>query len=177
MASRTAAPSVSLPKGGGAIKGIGETFTTNPATGASGLTIPLPLSPGRGGFTPSLALGYDSGAGNGAFGAGWSIALPAITRRTDRGIPRYDDAAESDVFLLSGAEDLVPVLRPDGSRSVELRDGHSVARYRPRVEGLFARIERWTSATGSHWRSISRDNVTTIYGARAASRTGAFTAP
>src|SRR2546429_5377847 len=38
--------------------------------------------------------------------------------------------------------------------------------YRPRIEGLFARIERWTDMqTGEiHWRSISKDNVTTLYG-------------
>jgi RHS repeat-associated protein len=44
--------------------------------------------------------------------------------------------------------------------------------YRPRIEGTFARIERWVAAdTGlTHWRSISRDNVSTLYGYDAASR-------
>ncbi|MGB1277646.1 MAG: SpvB/TcaC N-terminal domain-containing protein, partial [Nannocystaceae bacterium] len=44
--------------------------------------------------------------------------------------------------------------------------GYTIHRYRPRVEGLFARIERWTDdATGDvHWRAISSDNVTSIYG-------------
>ncbi len=32
-------PSLSLPKGGGAIRGIGEKFTTNPATGTGTLTV------------------------------------------------------------------------------------------------------------------------------------------
>ncbi len=43
---------------------------------------------------------------------------------------------------------------------------YDIQRYRPRIEGLFARIERWTNAaTGEmHWRSISRDNITTLYG-------------
>jgi Salmonella virulence plasmid 65kDa B protein len=43
---------------------------------------------------------------------------------------------------------------------------------RPRIEGLFARIERWTrlSDGDAHWRSISKDNVLTIYGKDAASR-------
>ena len=43
---------------------------------------------------------------------------------------------------------------------------------RPRIEGLFARIERWTrKATGdSHWRYINRDNITTIYGKTLESR-------
>ena len=38
--------------------------------------------------------------------------------------------------------------------------------YQPRIEGLFARIERWveTSSGVTHWRTISRDNVTTLYG-------------
>ena len=62
------------------------------------------------GFGPQLALSYDSGTGNGPFGLGWSLSLPAITRRTDKGLPKYQDGDESDVFILSGAEDLVPVL-------------------------------------------------------------------
>ncbi|MDA8139695.1 MAG: SpvB/TcaC N-terminal domain-containing protein, partial [Desulfobacteraceae bacterium] len=107
-------------------------------------------------------------------------------RKTDKGLPRYLDGQgrmpDSDVFLLSGAEDLVPEFEKDaaghwvlqggqprvydGSRSV---NGHEyrIRNYRPRIEGLFARIERWTRADDPrevHWRSISRDNVLTIYG-------------
>jgi Salmonella virulence plasmid 65kDa B protein len=111
------APAVSLPKGGGTIRGIGEKFATNPVTGTGSLSVPIAISPGRSGFGPQLSLSYDSGAGNGVFGFGWSLRLPQISRKTDKGLPRYDDAFESDVFMLSGAEDLVPVYRqdPDGS--------------------------------------------------------------
>ena len=98
-------PEVSLPRGGGAIRGIGEKFGTNPATGSGSITIPIATSAGRQGAGPSLALRYDSGSGNGPFGFGWSHALPAITRKTDKGLPRYLDAEDSDAFLLSGAED------------------------------------------------------------------------
>jgi hypothetical protein len=44
--------------------------------------------------------------------------------------------------------------------------------YRPRIEGQFARIERWTEiATGEvHWRTLTRDNLTTLYGRDNASR-------
>src|SRR5580765_5029156 len=114
------APSISLPKGGGAIKGIGEKFAANPVTGTGSLSVPFPLSPGRAGFTPALSLTYDSGHGNGPYGFGWSVTYPTITRRTDRGLPEYRDDQESDVFILSGAEDLVPVLRPDGTRFEEV---------------------------------------------------------
>ena len=102
-----AAPGLSLPKPGGAIRGIGEKFAANPATGTGSLSVPIATSPGRSGFGPQLTLGYDSGTGNGPFGFGWSLALPAVTRRTDKGLPRYDG---SDVFLLSDAEDLVVAL-------------------------------------------------------------------
>jgi len=172
-----AAPSISLPKGGGAIRGIGEKFAANPVTGTGSMTVPIATSPGRSGFGPQLSLSYDSGAGNGPFGFGWSLSLPSITRKTDKGLPQYRDAEESDVFILSGAEDLVPVLNDDGTRWSTTRslDGeeYRIHRYRPRIEGLFARIERWTNEadpSDTFWRSISRDNITTFYGRTEESR-------
>lgn len=168
------APAVNLPKGGGAIKGIGEKFSANPVTGTGSLSVPVFTSPGRSGFGPQLSLSYDSGAGNGPFGFGWTLALPSITRKTDKGLPQYLDASESDVFVLSGAEDLVPVLRADGQRHGDRTSvpGFLIQRYRPRIEGLFARVERWTElATGDvHWRSISKDNILSVYGRDADSR-------
>ncbi len=138
------------------------------------MTVPIATSPGRSGSGPQLSLSYDSASGNGPFGFGWSLSLPAITRKTDKGLPHYRDAEESDVYILSGAEDLVPVLQPDGMRFKDdtSAPGYIIHRYRPRIEGLFARIERWTKvATGEiHWRSITRDNVTTLYGKDANSR-------
>ncbi len=174
------APQLGLPKGGGALRSIGEKFATNPVTGTGSLTVPIVTSPGRSGFGPQLSLSYNSGIGNGPFGLGWHLALPNITRRTDKGLPRYDDAEQtegSDIFILSGAEDLVPALRADRDagwspeRHPE-RMGYIIQSYRPRTEGLFAQIERWTSrADGScHWRSISRDNVLTVYGLDANAR-------
>ena len=58
---------------------------------------------------------FDSGACNGIFGLGWNLSLPSITRKTDKGLPHYWDCSESDVFILFGAEDLVPVLNTDGT--------------------------------------------------------------
>ena len=175
--SNGSAPQLSLPKGGGAIRGIGEKFAANPVTGTGSLTVPIATSPGRSGFGPQLSLSYDSGSGNGPFGLGWNLSLPAVTRRTDKGLPQYRDADESDIFILSGAEDLVPVLVDDGSghwtqEPVPARDGYAIKAYRPRIEGLFARIERWTrqSDGDTYWRSISKDNITTFYGKTSESR-------
>src|SRR3954447_3706598 len=108
------APQIALPKGGGAIRGIGEKFAANPVTGTGSMSVPIATSPGRSGFGPQLSLSYDSGAGNGPFGFGWSLSLPSITRKTDKGLPQYFDAQDSDVFILSGA-DLVPVYRQDAN--------------------------------------------------------------
>lgn len=181
-ASVTSTPIIQLPKSGGAIRGIGEKFAANPVTGTGSMSVPIATSPGRSGFGPQLSLSYDSGAGNGPFGFGWSLSLPSITRKTDKGLPQYLDAIDSDVFILSGAEDLVPVLVQDGGgrwqpekHPLRTVDGktYRIRRYRPRIEGLFARIECWSNAADPgdvFWRSISKDNITTWYGRTAESR-------
>ena len=155
-------PTLQPQKGGGALRGMGEKFTANPVTGTGSLAVPIPVSPGRSSFGPQLTLSYDSGSGNGPFGFGWSLSLPNVSRKTDKGVPLYLDLDDSDTFLLSGAEDLVPLLGSPDTVSVP---GFAIRRYRPRTEGLFARIERWTADDGdTHWRSFSRDNILSIYG-------------
>src|SRR5690606_9436895 len=106
-------PTTGLPKGGGAIKGIGEKFAVNVVNGTAACTLPFPLSQARG-AVPALAVSYNSGAGNGVFGLGWHLNLPSIKRKTDKELPEYTD---SDTFLFSEAEDLVPVFKQqtDGS--------------------------------------------------------------
>jgi RHS repeat-associated protein len=163
---------------------MGEKFSANPVTGTGSMSVPIFTSPGRSGFGPQLSLSYDSGAGNGLFGWGWSLSVPSITRKTDKGLPRYRDAEASDVFILSGAEDLVPALKEVkkgewkddvvSSRKIGNQD-YEVRRYRPRTEGLFARIERWSNndkakPEDTFWRSISKDNITTWYGKTTESR-------
>ncbi len=178
----SSAPSISLPKGGGAIRGMGEKFAANPVTGTGSMTVLIAANPGRSRFGTELSVSYDSGSGNGPFGFGWNLSLPSITRKTDKGLPKYQDAEESDVFILSGAEDLVPEFEKDREGNWAFKDGkhviyeeireingkqYRVRRYRPRIEGLFARIERWTKVDDPwdvHWRSISKDNILTIYG-------------
>jgi len=109
----------------------------------------------------------DSGNGNGAFGLGWQSSVPRIARRTSKGLPLYEDADDPDVFIISGSEDLVPAFRKvsgnklvrdrwgDLEYDIVTRDGYDIWRYRPRVDGLFARIECCTRCS---------DNVTSVYG-------------
>ncbi len=164
-------PQINLPKGGGAIKQIDEKFQVNPVNGTASFSIPLPFSKPRNDFVPSLSLGYDSGSGNGSFGLGWNIGIPCIQRKTDKQLPLYNDAIESDTFLFSGLEDLVPVLKKNGTGNwvvdkFETSANEEVQRYRPRIEGGFSRIEKITPANSGafYWRVTTGNNVVTIFG-------------
>src|SRR6266545_6055887 len=53
-------PAPSMPKGGGAIKGLGEAMTFSPARGTGALAIPIAMSPGRAGVALNLGLQYDT---------------------------------------------------------------------------------------------------------------------
>ncbi len=173
FASSSSIPKINLPHGGGTIPGIGEKFGANPVNRTASLSLPRSTSLGRSGFGPQLTLTYNSGCGNGPFGLGWNLYLPNITRKTDKGLPQYQDISESDVFILSDAKDLEPILQKYTHvhwlrETLPLRTvGHTqyrVERYCPRAEGLFALIERRTNLTVSNdifWRSISKDNITT----------------
>src|SRR5262249_52758965 len=61
-----------------------------------------------------------------------------------------------------------PMLDENGKRVEDTKSfpDYIIHRYLPRIEGLFARIERWTRrADGDvHWRSISQENILAIYG-------------
>ncbi|MEV8376007.1 SpvB/TcaC N-terminal domain-containing protein [Kribbella sp. NPDC056861] len=140
-----------LPSGGGALAGIGETFGPDPHTGTGNFTVPIALPPGRSGLQPQLQLGYSTGSGNGPFGLGWGLSLPGVSRRTGKGVPRYDE--ERDVYLLSGGEELVAV-ESDGPTT----------QYRPRTEGLYARITRRRDGTDDYWQVASRDGLVSTYG-------------
>ncbi len=142
---------ISLPKGGGAQRGIGESFSPDLHTGTGNFTVPLALPAGRSGFQPQLNLVYSTGNGNSAFGLGWHLSIPGISRKIAKGIPRYDDAL--DTFVLSGAEDLVPV-----------EQHPTETHYQPRTEGLFARILHHRDARNDYWEVRSKDGLVSLYG-------------
>jgi RHS repeat-associated protein len=156
--SGTSSQVITLPSGGGALQGIGETFSPDLFTGTGNFTVPIALPPGRNGFQPQLSLVYSTGNGNGPFGLGWNLAIPGVSRKTSKGIPRYRDNGadpkERDTFVLSGAEDLVAVAEPEPG----------VTRFQPRTEGLFARIERVRSAGNDFWQVRSKDGLVSRYG-------------
>src|SRR6266516_2393564 len=154
---------ISLPQGGGALKGIGEKFSPDLHTGTGNFTVPIAFPPGRNGFQPQLSLVYSTGNGNGPFGLGWSLSVPGVSRKTSKGVPQYKDGgdafdSERDVFILSGAEDLVPVpVEPSAVYEA----------YAPRTEGLFARIRHHRTVQptlNDYWSVDSRDGLVSTYG-------------
>jgi RHS repeat-associated protein len=142
----------SLPKGGGAIAGLGETFTPDLSSGTGSYTIRLDSPNGPNDINPELALRYDSGAGNGPFGLGFSVPLPRLLRSSARGFARYDN---SDRLILEGAGELLRL--PDGS-------------YRPEVDG-----GAWRAvAEGDGFRLTDREGLHYLLGTDATARlTGA----
>jgi RHS repeat-associated protein len=141
---------LSLPQGGGGTRGLGERFQPDLLRGSGNFSVPLAASRGPNDLRPSLSLRYSTGMGNGPLGMGWRLTGPLeIRRRTDRGVPRYDDA--NDEFVLSGAETLVPV---------------GEGRYRPRSDTQFWDIRR----QGSGWTIRTKDGRTHRLGTASESR-------
>jgi len=123
---------ISLPKGPGAIEGLGESFESKVNMGSGQYTVPLKIPPGRKGFHPSLSLKYNSGNGNGIAGIGWKISTVAIFRQTDKGLPKYNDANHPDTFINYNGEELV---------SVKDDSTYNIQTYRLKNENSFVRYE------------------------------------
>jgi RHS repeat-associated protein len=161
--SNTTNQTISLPEGGGSIKGMGESFSPDLHTGTGNFSVPIALPPGRNGFQPQLGLVYSTGNGNGPFGLGWQLSIPGVSRKTAQGLPQYRDETpeypenpeHNDIFLLSGAEDLVPLRYNSVEHFIE---------YRPRTEGLFALIRRYYDSENDYWLVKTKDGLSSWYG-------------
>lgn len=168
----------SLPSGGGAVTGLKGDMPGAGPDGAATLSLPLPVSAGRG-YAPSLTLSYHSRSGNGIFGAGWNIGQMAIRLQTRKGVPLYDG---SDVYTGPDGEALVPALNASGMADVRtatallgenLGDTFSVQAYRSRTETDFSRLERWVSqadAAADFWLIYSPDGQIHLLGRSAQAR-------
>jgi RHS repeat-associated protein len=107
--------SVSLPSGAGTSLGMGESFSAQLTTGLATYSIPIGLPKARGSVQPNLMLSYSSSSGPGIAGIGWNVGVSSISRKTDHGMPGFDDEghqgqwhANQDRFTF-GADELVPI--------------------------------------------------------------------
>lgn len=152
MGNRLSSPGqiISLPQGGGALQGLGETFAPDLFTGTGNFTVPITLPAGRNGLQPQLQLVYSTGNGSSPFGLGWQLSVPGVRRKTAKGVPVYDDS--QDTFLLSSSEDLIPVTETGSSE------------YRPRTDSIFAHISHHKAERDDYWEVRSKDGLISLYG-------------
>lgn len=157
-----------LPKGGGTLRGMGESLSATGPDGTVSFTVPLPVSPGRG-FAPEQALTYSSSAGNGPFGMGWDCHIPMFSLRTAKGVPQYNG---KDEFIGPDGEVLVPVVDDAGNpvRRIDSMGDLScvVTRWQPRVITSPDRLEYWQPGASSHeqpfWVMMSPDGQRHLFG-------------
>ncbi len=168
-------PNMPSPYGGNGL-GYGESLTVEGATGSLQFSVPIHVSAARS-LTPVLTLRYGNSRSNGLYGLGFGLELPAISRRTSKGIPRYN---AEDQFVTEKGDVLVPRYDKDASgrwkpavwtseyRGVE----YQVRAYRRRVEAQFDRIECWTSSLDGRafWKITDSGNVTHVFGETADAR-------
>jgi RHS repeat-associated protein len=112
---------INLAKPIGVVKGMAGTSPN----GSSSYTIPIECPPGTNGMVPSVSLVYNSQAGNGIAGQGWSIAGLSVISRG--GKDTYHDGkvapvtyTNNDVFLLDGTR-LFPFSGSNGSNGTSYR--------------------------------------------------------
>lgn len=162
----------SLPGGGGTLNGMGGALGATGPDGTASLTLPLPVSAGRG-VAPGVALSYSSAAGNGAFAMGWQCEPGFISVQTAKGVPRYNG---SDTFLGPDGEVLVPGMNEQGHQiqrtanvllGIALAQPHRVTRWQPRILSGPVRLEFWQPQSGEDkpfWLLFAPDGQIHLFG-------------
>ena len=153
--------------------GIAELKAADPAAGITTVNAPTPnqsgtaslgyafeLPKGRGSMQPSVGLQYGSDGGSSYVGYGWSLPVQSVDIETRWGVPRFDIEHESESYLLMGTK-----LGDRTYRTAELPGRVKDKRFKPLVEGGFARIIRKGDLpTNYTWEVTSKDGTTSYFG-------------
>jgi RHS repeat-associated protein len=146
------AQTLSLPSGPTSLKGLGESFSPNVATGTGSYSVPIEVPPGF--LAPKVSLDYAGGAGKGVLGMGWNLPLLQVYRSTDKGAPNFDG---DDRFSVSGPGLNDELVRVDAQRRL----------YRLKNEGSFVLFEHDFDPTSDRdqWLLSYPDGQTAVLGA------------
>ena len=103
--------------------------------GTAELSYPIRLPPGRGSFSPQLALNYSSSRGDGWLGMGWDLDVPRIEIDTRWGVPAYETGSpvERERFLLNGAA-VVPIDRESRASCKAIPNAMVDQQFTPRID-------------------------------------------
>ncbi len=114
------------------------------ASGAATYSVPIYATAGTGGLTPTVTLNYNSAAGNGPMGVGWTIGGPSMISRCPQTI--IHDGQTSAVIM----DDTVDRLCMDGQRLIQVAGtgGYfgTSAQYRTEVDRYIN--VRWETSFG-----------------------------
>ncbi|NII27574.1 hypothetical protein HB364_21000 [Pseudoflavitalea sp. X16] len=116
------------------------------------LNFTMNLPQGRQGMNPAVNILYNNEGGTSWMGTGWNLLTPSVSIDTRWGVPRYDAALETEMYLLSG-EQLAPVNNRDTfvARTAEKR-------FYPRVEEDFSKIIRHGNSPATYWWEVAEKN-------------------
>ncbi len=144
-------------------------FQTDLITGRFTYSIPIAVAPGRQGAQPTLAVVYNSAAGNGWCGVGWNLDIGFIQRDTRYGVPvkwgatgalnQYDDA-KGIVVNFGGVN----------STLVKVADGSGYADYRAEIDSTFLKFRYTTNTANPHWVVTDKGGNSFYFGQTSSSR-------
>jgi RHS repeat-associated protein len=123
----------------------------------------LPLTAGRAGMTPSVAVTYSSGGGSGICGKGFDVQYGSvITTDTRLGLPEYEGA---DRYMKDGI-----LLK---RKTVKESSGTKIYEYTCEKQTAYEKILRYRSSSDDYWVVLEKNGRTEYYGNEENSWTGA----
>jgi RHS repeat-associated protein len=120
------------------------------ASGIATVAFPIDVPPGRHGLEPAVALRYNSSAGSGNAGYGFTLQIGAIERSMRLGIPSYDDTDLYTLTIDGRGFDLVPIDAGSTRFRTRVDTGFLVER---RSGGPYGPGSTWWVARGRDGRS------------------------
>ncbi len=145
---------------GGLESGLTRALTQVDAAGVARVSVPLALTPGPGGLTPSLALQWASDRRGGAFGHGWDITgLPSITRCV-RTVGQ--DGAAAPITMAGGDAGDRFCLGNARLRRVAGVYGAAGTVYQTESETFVRIISQGSAGTGPAWFTLDQPDGSTL---------------
>ena len=128
--------------------------------GDAELSHPIKLPLGRRNVMPELTIQYQSQSGHSWLGMDWQLSIASISVDTRWGVPRFNAASESEIYMYNGQQ-----LFPTAHRQKESRSADK--QFWPRVSAEFEKIIRHGHSTKTYWWEVTKkDGSRYFYGGK-----------